>query len=81
MNDEAKTMIPMGSLVRLIKPTLVSKECRASPEFTKALNKYLVKLAVDYTTHACEDTLSRGRKTLDLQSLKTVGEKNGFLIE
>lgn len=81
MDEEESNLIPRGSLLRIIKPTLEAKGCRKSPEYLAALNRYLSKLAVDYTFQACENALGRNRKTLDLQALKDVGEKNGFLVE
>ncbi len=81
MDEESKNLFPRGSLKRLIKPTLDQKECRISPEYMAALNRHLSKLAVDYTFQACENALGRNRKTLDLQALKDVGDKNGFLVE
>jgi histone H3/H4 len=81
MEDEAKKLIPKGVIVRIVKPSLVAKECRMSPEYIAALNKYVSQLMVSYTEQACEITLARNKKTLSVDDLKAVGEKNGFMVE
>ncbi len=74
-------MLPHGSVYRILKPVIKSKDCGFTKEFTPALNKAMCKLMIQITEHACDLAKDKNRKGITLDILKVAGEKYGILIE